>query len=460
MFRYRAWRFYPNANRIESGDLMYSVIDFGAESGGEKLCTKAFQAAVDVCAENGGGVIYIPFGTYLLGTVFLKSNVHFVFESGAKILGSKRLREDFAPDEERTDVLYQDASHSYFNHSLFVARNCNEISFCGLGTIDMQNEWESEDWRKFPSDSCDRRRGAKIFTFAECENIVIKDLQLKNATDLAVYPVGCENVRISNLYIDSHIDGISPDCCKNVTISNCILNTGDDAIVIKSSFALGRKIMCENITVTGCVVSSRCNAIKLGTESNGGYRNITVTGCTVSNTALSGIALEVADGGSLDGVIISDITMRNVGNPIFAVLCDRGRGPEETEIGSLENVIISNVIATGPYEEWETVTHDCFNNNGKVTPQIRASSFTGLTEAPLKNITLSNIFISVPGGEKKPISTDVPENPKAYPENHMYGKLPCSGIFFRHCRGLKIHNVSVETLSSDERETMIFCDTE
>lgn len=446
-----------NAIDRENGDFMYSVIDFGADGDGREICTKAFQAAVDAC--SGGGIVYIPFGTYLLGTVFLKSNVHFVFESGARILGSKRLKEDFAPDEERRDALYQDASHSFFDHSLFVAKGCENISFSGLGTIDMQNEWESDDWRRFPADSLDRRRGAKIFTFVECENIVLKDMRLINATDLAVYPVGCKNVRISNLDIDSHIDGISPDGCKNVTIANCIVNTGDDAIVIKSSFALGRKIVCENVSVTGCIISSRCNAIKLGTESNGGYRNITVTGCTVSDTSLSGIALEVADGGFLDGVTISDITMKNVGNPIFIVLCDRRRGPDGTGIGRLENVIISNVTATGPYESWEAVTHDFFNNEKIVTPMIQASSVTGLPGVPVKNITLSNIYLSVPGGEKKPENTCVPENPGAYPENFMYGKLPCFGIFFRHCRGLRLDNVSVEAIVKDDREAMIFCDT-
>lgn len=436
---------------------MYSILDFGAVSGGEVLCTNALQSAVDVCAKNGGGAVLIPFGTYLCGTVVLCDNVHIVFEPGACILGSTDLKNHFKSREERKEPLYQDASHSYFDFSLFVARGCSNITFSGLGVIDMQSAWQDNSVGAYSANYWERR-GAKIFAFAECKRVAVTDLTLRNATDLAVYLAGCENVRIHNLDIRCHVDGISPDGCCDVTVSNCIINTDDDALVFKSSYTLMKPVICENITVSGCVIQSRCNAIKFGTESNGGYKNIVVNGCTVKNTRLSGIALEIADGGTLDGVIISDITMKNVGNPLFVVLCDRRRGPEELGIGSVRNIIISNILANGPYEPWEVCVDERTGETEQVLPQPLTSSVTGIPGHSIENITLSNITLYVPGGEDAPATETVPENPKAYPENMMYGKLPCYGIFFRHCKGLKLINVNVVPIKSDKRKSMIFDD--
>ena len=207
---------------------MYNIIDYGAIGDGKTLSTVAIQAAVDACSANGGGTVFIPAdGVFVSGSVHLHDNVHIVFENGAVLLGSTDMN-DFDPYEEITYPKYQDRSHSYFHHSLFYAENCNNISFGGVGKIDMQSAWEVDD----------SRRGAKPIALKECKDVLIADLIIRNATDLAVYFAGCENVRVTGLNIRAHIDGISPDSCKNVVISDCILNVGDDAIVPKSSFTL------------------------------------------------------------------------------------------------------------------------------------------------------------------------------------------------------------------------------
>ena len=197
---------------------MYNIQNFGAVADGKTNSTTAVQKAVDACHKDGGGVIYIPFGVYVLASVHLYSNIHFVFESGAKLLGSLNV-DDFDEREKINYPLYQDVSHSYFHRAMFWGENCENISFSGNGTIDMREVWENNpveganEWLE--------KRAAKIIALKSCKSISIKDLKMYNATDLAVYMAGCEDVIISSLTMKVNIDGISPDCCKNVVISDC-----------------------------------------------------------------------------------------------------------------------------------------------------------------------------------------------------------------------------------------------
>jgi polygalacturonase len=92
------------------------------------------------------------------------------------------------------------------------------------------------------------------------------------------------------------VDGISPDSCRDVVISDCIVKADDDAIVLKASLPLGRRIPCEHIAISNCVISSNSNAIKIGTETSADFRNITVTGCVIKDTHMAGITVQSVDG--------------------------------------------------------------------------------------------------------------------------------------------------------------------
>ena len=439
---------------------MYNIVDFGAKNDGITNSTEAVRAAVAECVKDGGGVVYIPNGTYVLASVQVFSNVHFVFEPGAKILGS--LNPDDFDEREKIDYpLYQDYSHSFFHRSMFWGENVENISFSGLGTIDMREVWEN-----VPADgeaSNPSRRAIKIFSFKECKHIDISDLKLYNATDLAVYLAGCEDVKTTKLSIHVNIDGISPDCCKNVVISDCNIVAGDDAIVLKSSYTLNRKQLCENVVITNCNVSSRMCAIKLGTESNGGFKNIAISNCAIYDTCFTGLAIEIADGGEIDGITATGLVMKNVGSPFIIILTDRRRAPIDATIGSIKNVIIDNLTATGPYEPVYPIRYRAVSSDDEVNnkPSIIASSVVGQPDSKLENISLSNIYLTVPGGRGKEVrDIVVPENPKGMPAAWTHGDLPASGIFFRHVKNLALHNINVFTIEDDAREEMIFDDVE
>ena len=434
---------------------MFNIRDFGAVGDGVVLDSPAIQRAVDACAENGGGTVFVPAGKYVCGTIHMKSHIHILIEKGAVLLGSKNLN-DYDPREANpANCEYQDISHSYFHQSLFHADGEEDIAITGFGEIDLQSVWiEDDPWY----------RAAKIIAFKECNNIVIRDLTMKNATDLAVYLAGCEYVTVSGLHIISHIDGVSPDCCKNVTISDCIIDSADDAIVPKCSYTLGRFKDMENLTISNCVLRSNAAAIKFGTETNSAFKNITITGCTIYDTQLNGIAIFTADGAIVEGLSISNITMRNVGNPIIIQILNRGRGPKPQcqKTGQIRNVSISNVVMTGEYPETFQATRAQFLSTFKANDLTlkRVSHplvIAGQPDSPVKNVSFSNIIFSAHGGgTEEDRNIQLKEVRDGYPGSDLFGeKYPVYGLFAMHVDNLRLYNTEFTTELEDKRDDIL-----
>lgn len=433
------------------------------------LYTETVQKLIDECSVNGGGEVRFTVGRYVLSTVFLKSNVKIVIEKDAEILGAENIA-DYASDEQVDYPLYQDASHSFFHCSMFVGIDCENIAIVGQGKIDMRSVWDEGNIRNMV------HRGAKCIALKNCKNVEIAGLTIVNATDLAVYFAGCENVDIYGLNMRVYIDGISPDNSKNVRIYDCDLETGDDGIVLKSSYTLNRLDVCRDIHVWNCRVKSRCNALKFGTETNGGFENILIEDIEVYETRIAGIALESIDGAIIDGVTIRNIKMRNVNAPIFIHVGERMRGPVGRDVGKIKNVTLENITAEGPYEPYEVIPWNylCYKRKDVLqfpwifgaadntseqkvgNPWQLTSNICGLRESPLENIVLKNIHLKLDGGVKE-YKKEVPEKGQDYPEAFTYGWiLPAKGIYFRHIKGLQVDNVTVETYRSDARQDFVF----
>ena len=447
------------------------VIDIGKLRQGtqEQITdTKAVQSAIDRCAESGGGDVVFSAGEYVLATVFLKSNVHIILEDGAVVFGTEKF-DEYMPDEKVDYPLYQDASHSFFHCSMFVGIDCENISIVGKGTIDMRSVWDEQNVRAM------YYRGAKTIALKNCRHVEIADITVLNSTDLALYFAGCENVNVCGVKMCVHIDGISPDNSKRVTIKNCDIECGDDGIVFKSSYTLNRLDICEDIVVENCRVKSRCNAVKFGTETNGGFRNILIENIQIYETRISGIAIESVDGAVIDGVTIKNVRMRNVNAPIFIHLGKRMRGPKGLEIGKIRNVLLENITAEGPYEAYEIIPHnyaaytrgDNFQEPWRFWKKDIArkdgawqmtSNVCGLEGHPLENLTFRNVSLILDGRVQE-YESEVPEVAQDYPEVYVYGRiLPAKGIFFRYIDGLNLENVSVKTYHRDVRQDFVFKD--
>lgn len=450
----------------------------------ERVITQELQRVIDEM-DDAGGRIEFAAGKYVLSTVFLKSNLTFVLQEGAKLLGSENF-DDYAEDEKVSFPLYQDASHSFFHCSMFVGEDCNNIHFKGTGMIDMRSVWDLENKRNMV------RRGAKCISLKNCKGVKIEDISIYNATDLAIYFAGCENVDIDSVKMRVYIDGISPDNSKNVTIRNCEIESGDDGIVFKSSYNLNRLDECRNILVENCEVKSRCNAIKIGTETNGGFKDMVIRNIDIRETRLGGICIESTDGAEIENIFISDITMKNVATPIFIFLGDRLRGPAGTKVGSIENVTIQNVKAEGPYLPYDVIAWNYTSFAADDTEQYPwyfsppkdlskescrkapdgawqlASNICGLRGKYIKNITLRNVDLCVDGGMSEQFDVAVPECSKDYPDVYIYGQilpsnapyskiLPATGLYCRYVDGLHMENVTITNYRADTREK-ILCD--
>ena len=449
----------------------YNVKEFGAVGDGKTLCTEMVQKAVDDCYAQGGGIVCFDGGVYVLSTVYLKSNVHIEIAEDAEILGSLNFY-DYAPQEEIDYPIYQDASHTYFDLSMFVGRDCENISITGKGKIDMRSVWDEDGVRGKEI----VHRGPKCIALKECKNVDISGVEIVNVTDLAVYFAGCENVDVHGLKMRVYIDGVSPDNSKNVRIYDCDIEAGDDAIVFKSSYTLNRLDICKDIKVWDCRLKSRCNAIKFGTETNGGFEDIYIEDIQIKETRITGISIESVDGAILDGITIKNVAMKNVNAPLFIHLGKRMRGPAGRDIGRIRNITLENITAEGPYEEYEIVpwnyssykkkdirqnpkifgVADSFDGKALTDEWQMTSNICGLKGYPLQNITLRNIHFKLDGGVVE-YNRDVPEEAQDYPEVYVYGRiLPAKGIYFRHIEGLTLENVTVETYREDRRSDFVF----
>jgi polygalacturonase len=436
------------------GARIFDVKEFGATGDGKTLDTVSINRAVDACNAAGGGVVYVPPGIYLSGTVILKSNVTLYLEAGATLLGSKNL-DDYGAQAGPPAKGDMNQKHLVF------ARDAENVGLTGLGKIDGQGSafwvpsgrvqpppedgWKdviAYDWKPLP-------RPSPMLEFYNCKNLHIEDVRIENSPGWTLRPIHCDNVFISGISIKSSIygsntDGIDPTCCHNVFISDCVIDSGDDAICLKSENPYGEDLrVSKNITITNCVLSGCCNGLKFGTATHGGYENIVFTNSVIFNEdvplgsrVISGIALEIVDGGYIDGVVISNIQMQRVRTPIFIRRGNRKPRPDGSP-GTLRGVMIENVHATG---------------------SILTSSITGLPGFNVEDVTLSNIRIdSEEGGKAEWTGLKIPEVPKTYPEARMFGRLPAYGFYCRHVTGLRMRNLEFKAAATEARP-VIFCD--
>jgi len=436
----------------------HDVKAFGATGNGTTLDTDAINKAIEAAAKAGGGTVNFPAGTYLSYSIRLKSNITLYLEQGATILAASPEGDvGYDAPEPGPGNEYQDFGHSHWQNSLIWGIGLENVSILGPGTIYGKGLTRGGPYRA--------PYGNKAIALKLCKNVILKDFTILYGGHFGILATGVDNLTIDNLKMDTNRDGMDIDGCRNVRISNCSINSPwDDAICLKSSYALGYARATENVTITNCQVTGfdrgtfingtykrdeykmvpdkegPTGRIKFGTESNGGFKNITISNCVFE--FCRGLALETVDGGLLEDVSISNITMRDIVNsPIFLRLGGRMRGPEGVPIGKLRRVSISNLMVYNADSHFSSI-------------------ISGLPGNDIEDIKLNNIriFYRPLDSAETQIQKVVPEYEKAYPEPQKFGIMPAYGFYIRHAKNFEINNVEVSFLGREIRPAFILTD--
>ena len=356
----------------QSTPLVFDVRAHGAKGDGRSADTVAINAAIDAAAAAGGGVVAFPAGRYLTFSIRLKSHITLQFAPGAVLIAgdpSIDVGRYDAPEPNPSD-LYQDFGHSHWQNSLIWGVDVEDVAIVGPGLIDGRGLTRRGPGARWTRPGGDRPlsmgaavggaadpeavqrsmdgQGNKAIALKRARNVTLRDFAILNGGHFALLATGVDTLTIDNVRVDTNRDGFDIDASRNVRISNVAINSpNDDALVLKSSYALGEARPTENVTITNVQVSgfdigtvldgTRTHTqerapdrdgvtgrIKLGTESNGGFRNITISNCVFEWSR--GLALETVDGGVLEDVTVTNVTMRHVTTaPIFLRLGNRAR---------------------------------------------------------------------------------------------------------------------------------------
>jgi len=464
---------------------VYDVRKFGAIGDGKTLDSPAINKAIEAADAKRGGTVYFPAGEYLSVSIRLKNNIALYLDQGATIVAaSPKNGHKYDPPEPNESDQFQDFGHTHWQNSLIWGIGLENISILGPGKIFGEGLVRSGNGSR-SKELADQLRGKapegrtrgkfgypdardalesgwanKSISLKLCRNVIIKDVTIRKGGHFAILATGVDNLTIDNLKLDTDRDGMDIDCCRNVRISNCSVNSPwDDGICLKSTYALGFNRATENVTITNCQVSgydegtfldgtykrtdpkkyshdTTTGRLKFGTESNGGFKNITIANCIFDYSR--GLALEMVDGGDLEDVTITNLSMRDITNaPIYLRHGGRLRAPEGTQAGNFRRVTISNVrIHGGPAEQSVIIA--------------------GIPDHPIEDLKLDNIRIYYEGGGTKEMAATQPsDRVNDYPEPQNHGPMPAYGFFVRHVNGLDMKNIEVSYEKPDARPPFV-----
>jgi hypothetical protein len=413
-----------------SAQVSLSIIDFGAVNDGTTINTTAIQSAIDSCFNAGGGEVHVPEGgTFLSGTIFLRSNVLLHLDSAAILKGSGN-----PAHYPEIESQVHGMADEYRKRSLIYAEGENNIGIIGKGTLD-GNSFASA----FILNSSQRAFGVR---FISCVNVRYEDISMKNSSFWMMHNLNCDTLLMSGLKINNsgvgNNDGIAFDGCRYVRIHDCTVESFDDAMVMKTTSTHN----LYDVEVYNCTFSSLARVIKIGTETVGNINKIHIHDCVVSEGGLGqpgeiGINVASIDGAHIDSVLIENITVSGVQVPIVVRLGDSNRQYVDSlpplPAGTFKNLVLRNISGEG------------LNN--------LPCHITGISDHSLENVHLENISFTVPGGSATVDSNYVvPENIEERPEMDLFGNtLPAYGIYFRHVNGLTLDSVCFTPLQSDAR---------
>ena len=356
----------------------FNIINYGAVADGVTLNTEFIQRAIDECSACGGGRVIVPAGTFLSGTIRMKSHVELHLERGAVLLASPYLDDYNDEDEYLQNFCYRD--EEWCAKHLIIALECEDIAFTGEGVVDGNgaafytepiffNRYIWRDGLALARDK-ERLRPGQLICIVESKDVRIENITVRDATSWCIFLHGCENATVTGVTVRNpstyaNTDGINIDACRGVSVTDCDIDTGDDAIPIRCNTKTlkNKDRICENITVKNCTLASSSSVFRFGIGNICRIRNVDISNIRVKR---GGVCLQFMVSyarhvSEFSDIKISSVTAEDVAYPIEII------GSE----GSLERVSISN-----------------FESDAYAASKIIANDTCRIENLSLKNITL------------------------------------------------------------------------
>jgi polygalacturonase len=405
-------------NTLQTNSLWQDVKNYGATGNGTTKDTAAIQAAINACPT--GGYVWLHNGTFLSGTIFLKSNMTLYIDPTATLLGSGTTND--------YPILNPPANNSQQHNcdmALVYAQSCANVAVDGGGTI-------NGNGRNNFTSGVEATRPISIWT-ALCNHVNIQNIHIVDAAMWTVVNMQSDYLTVSNITINDdglngNRDGIDTVDCWHVIIANCTIDSGDDSICLKSGNSRG----VNDLLVTNCIITkSQSNGLKFGTASTGPFTNITFENCTVLNTSHSAMAVESVDGGAISAVTFRRINFASCQNAIFVILGSRSGAA----VGSVDGITFRDITGSGMTDTRGCPISGCFTNG---------------VDYKLKNLLFDNVNISFAGGVGS-IPSAPAEYAGQYPENTTWGNLPAYGYYVRHANNVTFTNCFTSAVSPDVR---------
>lgn len=427
--------------------MQFNILDYGAGTHLDaKSNQKAIQAAIDAVYHLGGGTVLIPSGTFVTGTLRLKSNVTLYLSAGSLLMGSTDFEDYFFSDAPWPWVSMAgipDTGENAGTSGLIMAIDAQNVSIEGHGTIDGNGQGHLH----FPNPADPHQRRPMLLYFDRCCNIHITDVTLKNPAMFTVWSARSRQICVRGIRIYSmeteNGDGLDFNGSSDVTISDCFLATGDDAISLKTPY---RGVPCRNYVITNCIIRSIWAAFRMGPESSADMSDIVLSNC-VFESCNDGIKIQDCSEGMYENIRMDNVVMRDVHRPVFITISSFRLSKDDTSIrphlGGIRNISISNVTAQMSAYSAE-YQRNCFVLSGSL-------------DRPIQNVRFSNCRFEFAGAMQEGALNRV-DVPEFLDYTFMYGDVfsingdyPASGLFMRHVDQLELLDCQLLRCDADPR---------
>lgn len=407
------WTKNVGARKIPSSKKIYWVNSFGATDDTSKVITKIIQRAIDKCAASGGGIVAFKSGTYLTGSIFLKSNVHLRIGKNVLIKGSTNF-DDYPEIDTRIagiEMKWPAALINTINQKNVMISGEGKVNargkFCWDKYWAMRKEYEAKGLRWIVDYDAKRVR---TFLVQSSSDVTLKGLTFANAGFWTIQLLYSDHLTVDGVTVKNNEDGKGPstdgvdiDSSSWVLVQNCDIDCNDDDFCLKAGRdwdGLRVNRPTEYVVIRKCIARKGGGLLTLGSETSGGIRHVLATDLYAKGTG-NGFHIKSATtrGGIVEDIHFQNITMDSVGNAfMYTMNWNPSYSYSKLPEGYTQETLPAHwkVMLTKVEPEEKGIPHfrDIYISDVKVHYARKAISATGLDKSLLQNFNFENIKIN------------------------------------------------------------------